>query len=424
MHDALADETAVRDLLDLIATDPPPPSGVDVGLARRQGRRRRRLRRVWLPGAAPVAAAAAVAVIASVTAGLSGTQPSAHRPPASDRGRGAPMTAPHQFSLLTPYASFGWLPAGFSLGDQYDQSASELDVTATAPASDGRALLLRAAAAGQCRLTISEALTFVRTRDKFQHALHKFRHALSCGQPLTARAPDINGRPAYWTLDGSLAWEYGRDAWATLSPIPNPGICVHCAAYPYLKGWYHVVPKHGHPAVLQSATARRLLHKIASAVRFGTKPTVYSGFRLSGLPATWRPLQAGSLSSFATIDGKLVNEGWSAGPAVDPTALGVSVWPTGQSSVPCKVYAGQTSYVTVDGVLMRLRTINEPDKHVQSLCAQNFRGLGVFISLDRNVPGTNDRSLPDAAKVGGVLTVFRHLHLFGPDVANWPVQQP
>jgi len=128
--------------------------------------------------------------------------------------------------------------------------------------------------------------------------------------------------------------------------------------------------------------------------------------------------------SFATIDGKLVNEGWSAGPVADPTALGVSVWPTSPGAYQCKYYPGQTSYLTVDGVPVRLRTISEPGKHVQSLCARNFHGLAVSINLDGNVPGTSDRPLPDAATVGGVLTVFRHLQLFGPTVADWPAQQP
>jgi hypothetical protein len=219
-------------------------------------------------------------------------------------------------------------------------------------------------------------------------------------------------------------WEYAQNAWATLSPMPNPAICVHCAAYPQLTGWYYAEAKNGHPAVPQSAAARRLLLKIASAVRFGSQPPVYYGFTLTSLPASWRPFGVGSVSSFAIIDGRLVNEGWSAGPAVDPTALGVSVWPAGQNSAACKVYPGQTSYVTVDGTSMLLRAINEPGKHVQSVCAQNFRGLAVSVSLDLSVPGINDHPLPGAAAVGGVLAVVRHLHLFGPDVADWPAQQP
>jgi hypothetical protein len=59
-----------------------------------------------------------------------------------------------------------------------------------------------------------------------------------------------------------------------------------CAAYPHLKGWYYVLPTNGHPAAAQSAAARRLLLKIAWAIRFGTRPAVYHGFTLSGLPAS------------------------------------------------------------------------------------------------------------------------------------------
>jgi hypothetical protein len=61
---------------------------------------------------------------------------------------------------------------------------------------------------------------------------------------------------------------------------------------------------------------------------------------------------------------------------------------------------------------------------VQYLCSQDFRGLSMYISLDLNVPGTNDKPLPGASKVGGVFVVFQHLHLFGPDVADWPARVP
>jgi hypothetical protein len=421
MDDALLDEAAVRDLLGLVATDEAPPSRIDVDFARRQGRRRRRLRRVYLPGAAPLAAAAAVALIAGLTASLSGPGVPSHKPPASRGGRTAQIAAPRQFSLLYPYASLGWLPAGFSAAgpdNQMSQSATELDVTATAPASDGRALMLRVDAAS-CRVTGNGAQAYVRTRDQYPHASDCF------GDPLSSRAPDVNGAPAYWTaLHGSLVWEYGRNAWAILNPMPNPAICVHCAPHPRLTGWYYVAPKNGHPAVPQSAAARQLLLKIASAVRFGTKPAVYYGFTLSSLPPSWRPFRAGDISNFGSIDGRLVSEGWSAGPADDPEALGISVWPATPGSHPCKYFAGQSSYLTLDGARALLRTIDEPDKHVQVLCAPDFRGLQVSISLDQNVPGTSDRPLPDAGKVGGVVSVFQHVHLYGGDVASWPAQLP
>jgi hypothetical protein len=48
----------------------------------------------------------------------------------------------------------------------------------------------------------------------------------------------------------------------------------------------------------------------------------------------------------------------------------------------------------------------------------------VSVSLDQNVPGTSDRPLPGARKVGGVVSVFQHMHLYGGDVASWPAQRP
>jgi hypothetical protein len=71
-----------------------------------------------------------------------------------------------------------------------------------------------------------------------------------------------------------------------------------------------------------------------------------------------------------------------------------------------------------------LRTIDQPYKHWEELCAPDVRGLSVYITLDTNVPGTNDRPLPGGQIVGGVEKIFRHLRLLGPGVANWTTQQP
>jgi len=124
-------------------------------------------------------------------------------------------------------------------------------------------------------------------------------------------------------------------------------------------------------------------------------------------------------------DGRLVNVGWAAGPADDPTALGISVWPAGiPGSYGCNFAAGRSSYLTIDGAQAMLRIIDQPYKHEQYLCVQDVRGLQVYISLDGNVPGSNDSPLPDARRIGTALTVFSHLRLLGPDVADWTTRQP
>ena len=97
------DETGVRALLERVATDPAPPSRVDIAAARHRGRRRIRWHRAAL-GAAPLAAAAAVAlvVVGVIPASLGlGRGGGLHPGPVAPRSR---------FSPLQPYAAFGWLP--------------------------------------------------------------------------------------------------------------------------------------------------------------------------------------------------------------------------------------------------------------------------------------------------------------------------
>ncbi len=99
------------------------------------------------------------------------------------------------------------------------------------------------------------------------------------------------------------------------------------------------------------------------------------------------------------------------------------MWPAVSSSpLRCDIVAGQSQHVTIDGAQALLRTIDEPGKHWQSLCAPDVDSLSLLIELDLNIPGTNDTPLPGGSRVGGLLTVFSHLRLLGPDVANWTKQ--
>jgi hypothetical protein len=429
------DETAVRDLLELVASDEAPVSSVDLDLVRSRGRRRRRLWRVYLPGAAPVAAAAAVAVIAALSAGLPQAPPTKPQAsptaPAQATRPDGPGTAPTQFDLLRPYASFGWLPAGFSaagLINEVSQSSAELTMTASAPAEDGRYLMLTVDAAGACRLTGPQSLTYLGTR-------YQFPHGLTCGGtgqhggglPVSDSRLAVNGAPAYWTaLHGGLVWQYAPGAWAILSPDPNPAVCVHCSQHPELTGWYETPAKDGHPTSAQSAASRRLLIKIAASIRFGISPVVRYGFTITGLPVSWQPDRAGAAAAgFAEIGGELITTAWSAGPADDPDALSVLVQPAGlPGSYGCNFVAGQSSYVTIDGVQMMRRSIDQPGKHEQYLCAAGVAGLQIYLALDLSVPGSVDTPLPGGQAVGSVLAVFSHLHLLGPDVRQWTTRQP
>ena len=105
------DETRVRGLLELAAAaTEEPPSRVDVELARSRARRKLRWRRASLAGAS-AAAVVAVVVAAVAVPGSHGAAPGRGRAPEAH----AQIIAPRQFSLVSPYAAFGWLPPGDSL---------------------------------------------------------------------------------------------------------------------------------------------------------------------------------------------------------------------------------------------------------------------------------------------------------------------
>ncbi len=427
------DENAVRDLLERIASDEAPPTSVSIPLARSSGRRRSRLRRVYLPGAAaPVAAAVAVALIAGLSAGVHGGRLPHHaNPPLA-----APISAPTAFNPLTPYAAFGWLPSGYSvagLENQTTQMTSQLNLVAssrsgiaTRPATDAvrsgpNQFLLTVYPAGWCRLGGPVTLNGKKMATIVKWYRTRYPHALSCrdnegGELVTGRAPDVNGDLAYWAANGSagvVVWEYGRGAWAVLDYEPAINTSVtRPASHP---------GKQLRPMPPPSAETLAMVHKVASKVRFGVDSTVVYGFTVSGLPASWQTGRAGSSYDVASLDGRDANVGWVAGPAVDPTALGISVWPAGiPGSFACNFVAGQSSYVSLDGARAMLRTIDQPGKHVQYLCAQAVDGMQIYLSLDLSNPNiTRYTPLPDSHQVGDLLSVFRHLKLLGPDVANW-----
>src|SRR5260370_1344544 len=103
-------ESQVRGVLEQRAGGEPPPSRVDIGLARSRGRGLLRWRRAGLAGAPLLAAAAVAGVI--VAAGAVGGAPRGAGGPAAGGSHGG---ATGRFNPLVRYASFGWLPPGQSV---------------------------------------------------------------------------------------------------------------------------------------------------------------------------------------------------------------------------------------------------------------------------------------------------------------------
>jgi hypothetical protein len=378
------DEHAVRTLLHEAARSPEPPSAVDVDAARRRGSRRLRARRAALPVLAVVALAAALTVPGGLLSGH------------SERTVASPVVnAPWQFNPLVPYASFGWLPPGYSesLANGIDQGVSSttdfVSREAAAPAA-GRLLYLQVEARDMCAInTVTDLRAIIRAHGQDQVA------CIDAAFTVTGAAPNINGRPAFWTDHGSgVAWEYAPDAWAELS-LSEIG---------------------GGQALPPTAATRALLLKVAAHVAYGGTTPLTFAFRLSGeLPAGWQVWRA----SFDVSGGRTFGTGITVGPSIDTSALTIDASIVTRQGV-CDSTSGQSSHVRRLGVQWLYIVQNLPDDVWQRLCATApVDGLtDVNITMDMNNPESGT-PLPGSAQLGGALGVLSRLLLLGPSPAGW-----
>jgi hypothetical protein len=427
------DENTVRILLRVIADTPEPPPAVDLDRARRHGLRRLWIRRFAAPALAMVAVAAAVTVPQELPIHHPERTVAAPRHPSA-----APaVTAPERFNPLVPYASFGWLPSGFSESvansiDVDNGAASGTDFVsreAAAPVA-GHVLYLTVSARGACQVAAANLLRQVRAGKVVP---------VNCDDDsftATSIAPDVGGRPAVWiNYSGGIAWEYAPGAWASLGTSITPAADEpHSRRAAAERGWV-VTPRtsadrrargmtpaqvraairNGELIPLSPATLA-LLVRVASHVRYGQTAPVGFPFRLTGaLPNGWRLTQV----SFGVSGGRLIGNGVEAGPAADPTALSV-----GGSTTPdpfgCNFVTGQSTYVTRLGERWVYRVLDETDKQWQSLCASGpVNGVaGIEVSMDMNTPGSN-APLPGSTELGGVLGVLSRLRFLGTRSAAW-----
>jgi hypothetical protein len=256
-------ESEVRELFAGIASGEPGSSRVDTGLAHRQGRARLRWRRAGVAGA-PVAAAAAVTAVVLVVG--------AAAPPGPGPVPAGPA-APRQFSVLDPYVSFGWLPAGISVVEG-GTSRGMVWLSAARKRYTPPVISLAVYAAGKCHLTTAGPATRKSAVPQAGPAPSPGAKELKCSTPLgrptmpvTGRAPAIHGHRAFWG-QGWLTWQYARNGWAELGA--------------------GVTPRDASDPAKLAAAEREAVH-IADHVRYGagTAPLLFP-FQLTHLPSGWR----------------------------------------------------------------------------------------------------------------------------------------
>jgi hypothetical protein len=363
------DEARVRLLLEQAAGTEAPPSRVDVERARNQGRWRLRWRRAGLAGSSVMAVVAVLVVaLAASGSGPFGAGPGGGNAPATY----GQVPAPRQFSLLSSYAAFGWLPAGESL-----IGGTAVPTSVYLTAGDGSvAWALTVYVVGSCDLSSEQVL-----RQLSEHQQPQLMCATSAsgtGYPVASEAPPVDGHTAFWTTgDTYLVWQYGAGAWAALWP--------------------------------PQGAASGVLIKVADNVTYGAaSPQIKFPVQLTGMPAAW---QLGYVQFAAGAGGVLRASQYTltgAGTSVPPPLFDTGLARAGSS---CSV--GKPAPGTINGY--RVTVCNAPASNgnppVQQVCAADADGLTVFVS-------TYGR--PTSFDAVSIFT--SHLRILGTNPANWTTQ--
>ena len=356
-------ESQIRALFAQIADAEPVPSRVDVQLARRRGRVRLRWRRACVAGGSVLAVAAVTALAVGVGLVRPGPGPEATGP-----------TAPRQFSPLVPYVSFGWLPAGESLGQGGIRPTESY--MAAGPQGEPE-WTLGVYARGQCHLTGSAG-------------------GLSCPGsstlPIRQRAPDVAGHRAFWYSPG-LVWQYARGGWAVLG-----------------------IPAGNLSAVLHSKELAGQALKIARNVRYGVPTQLVFLAQFSGLPNHW---QVHNISYYVPDSGLLRADQYmltTGSSHFHPRVGDTGVWtdapyimvhPAPRKGT-CSPQDRGSKRTIIDGYRVVLKRYHLGSLPVQELCGAHADGLWFDIQVFGTHPSIN------------VVALFRdHMRLLGTNPANW-----
>lgn len=324
-------------------------------------------------------------------------------------GRPRPLATPRQFNPLVPFADFGWLPPGSGAAHSGDVVAGQMWRSAE-HLMTGPDTTLSVFAVGMCAWTRQYPVT--------GQILTCAPKGAAPGEAavirVTGRAPDVNGRPAYWGAGGQLA------GGITSQPV-RPMIAIQYAR----GGW----------ALLQYPLRKYAL-RMARTARFGLHSPVQFGAQLrDGLPQ-WRVSFVSftqDLSAFAEFerefsvgrndsegfegDSLIIGDSRQPGDLIQPGSPWLLVFrqpPRLASS--CPFNAARNPSLLINGYRVAVRTTRGvpptggPFGWYQDVCTADADGLFVEVI----VAGTH----PPLTAV----KIFRRLKLLGPDPVRWTTQ--
>ena len=401
-------ENNVRALLHDLADRPEPAPRIDIDRARRRGLRRRWARRAALSVGVATLVALAVVVPRALTSAAAPGQVGVNPAATSTAVKPKPTTSAY-LNPLVPYAAFGYLPKGYALDvtpsaihDGFLSTVDNLTITAAQPAGD-YFIQLSVMPRGGCSGLLGGIPGWSATLAEIN------RCSTLTGQD-SGRAPDVNGRIAYWGNGGlDLAWQYAPGSWALLRA------------------------QSGGNEMFSSLQAQNLLPRMAASVKFGQTQPIIFPFKLFGaVPTDWRPVSATYTVSAA--GGYLANE-LDVAPSADYEAHGVTglIVDAGTTAAvngnTCRVNSAgnQTGTTTslfpqAGSTLWVVRTpIGGTGKKPApglglsgsdaTACTQGpDHGLYLFADLKLDTTG---------APAGGITAVLTHLSVLGVNPGSW-----
>lgn len=355
-------EQSLNELFQQMAARDLPPNPVDVPQVIRQGRSRRQWRRFRV-ALAPALAAAAVLAIALTTTVLPAHNPAGSHSQAPANPR--PSQAVDLFSVMSPYAWFGWLPAGTGTGTARAQYGGSM--LPAAEVLDFGSWELTTFAPGVCYLATAEL-----------HCGKSSAYASnSCGTRLQVRAPAINGDLSYW-----VSW----------NQTPSSAVKYdQCLAWQYRPGGWAVIDADSYPTVITKQGVVRAARSVTFSDR---RPLLKFPAQLAGMPGRWHVKSAG----LGLMKGTRVGTGYN----ITNGSITVNVVTT----VPA-VGSGQCESEADHCYLINGYHVNEniddPDA----------------ILVDRNADGLQVSLWGPKDQLRLLRSIFAHLKLLGPNPSAW-----
>ncbi len=364
-------EQELRELFEQRTAAAQPPVRASIAQAAKDGmavrRRRRRAVAIVMPMFAAGAVAAIALAVVSAPGQVSPRPPRPPRPGAAAKPRPAPLV-PWRFSPLQAYAAFGWLPAGasFTLGST-TPGLITLEADSTTPNATG-----------------SQAAGYSWRWSGYSRGACQLRsRLLVCGgqsvMRITARAQQVDGRPAYWG--------YGPDLPGEPILTNADGTGPRLLAYQFAGGW----------ATLSAPSAS--VFTVARTIRLVAPAKIRYPVQLVGVPASWQ----------------VADSDYFPGPAGPETSdFSVRVAATAQLEVNAAPGAGEYCEGQAADVAGHRVLLSQTPGPAH---------LGMYTLCARGDDGTDVRLEETGRFAPGVVPLFRsHLRLLGLDPAGWTTQ--